>query len=84
MLDSLVETDDAVQDAWVRLSRADAREIENLGAWLTTVVARVALNMLRSHHDRFDGCLPLPESRQAPCQGLGARHPNAPSLPSAL
>src|SRR4051795_2414966 len=52
MLGSLSEADDAVQDAWLRLSRSDAEEIENLGAWLTTVVARVSLNMLRSRATR--------------------------------
>jgi RNA polymerase sigma-70 factor (ECF subfamily) len=52
MLGSLSEADDAVQDAWLRLSRVDADEIENLGGWLTTVVARVALNMLRSRKTR--------------------------------
>src|ERR1700754_4224434 len=48
MLGSATEADDAVQEAWLRLSRSDADEIENLGGWLTTVVARVALNMLRT------------------------------------
>ena len=48
MLGSLSEADDAVQEAWLRLSRSDADEIENLGGWLTTVVGRVCLNMLRS------------------------------------
>jgi RNA polymerase sigma factor (sigma-70 family) len=48
MLGSRVEADDAVQEAWLRLSRSDTSEIENLGGWLTTVVARVALDMLRS------------------------------------
>ncbi len=52
MLGSLSEADDAVQDAWIRVSRADAGEVENLGAWLTTIVARVSLNMLRSRHTR--------------------------------
>jgi len=52
MLGSLSEADDAVQDAWLRLSRADTSEVENLGGWLTTVVARVSLNMLRSRHSR--------------------------------
>jgi RNA polymerase sigma-70 factor, ECF subfamily len=52
MLGSLSEADDAVQEAWVRLSRMDAGEIENLGAWLTTVVGRVSLNMLRSRRSR--------------------------------
>src|ERR671937_112668 len=52
MLGSLSEADDAVQDAWLRLSRADTNEVENLRAWLTTIVARVALNMLRSRKTR--------------------------------
>ena len=52
MLGSLSEADDAVQEAWLRLSRSDASEIENLGAWLTTVVGRVSLNMLRSRRQR--------------------------------
>jgi RNA polymerase sigma factor (sigma-70 family) len=57
MLGSLSEADDAVQEAWVRLSRSDAEEIENLGGWLTTVVARVCLNMLRARKTRRE--LPL-------------------------
>jgi RNA polymerase sigma factor (sigma-70 family) len=52
MLGSLSEADDAVQEAWLRLSRSDADEIDNLGAWLTTVVGRVSLNMLRSRRTR--------------------------------
>src|SRR5262249_38902055 len=44
--------DDAVQEAWLRLSRSDAGEVENLGGWLTTVVARVCLDMLRSRKSR--------------------------------
>ena len=52
MLGSRVEADDAVQEAWLRLSRSDTSEIENLGGWLTTVVARVALDMLRSRASR--------------------------------
>ena len=52
MLGSLSEADDAVQEAWLRLSRTDSSEIENLGGWLTTVVARVALKMLRSRNLR--------------------------------
>ncbi len=52
MLGSLSEADDAVQDAWLRLSRADTSEVENLDGWLTTVVARVSLNMLRSRNLR--------------------------------
>ena len=52
MLGSLTEADDAVQEAWLRLSRSDADEIENLRAWLTTVVARVSLDMLQSRKRR--------------------------------
>src|SRR5437764_6829130 len=52
MLGSLSEADDAVQDTWLRLSRSGAGEVENLGGWLTTVVARVCLNMLRSRNVR--------------------------------
>jgi RNA polymerase sigma-70 factor, ECF subfamily len=52
MLGSVSEADDAVQDAWIRLSRSDTSEVQNLGPWLTTVVARVALNMLRSRKAR--------------------------------
>jgi RNA polymerase sigma factor (sigma-70 family) len=52
MLGSLAEADDAVQDAWLRLSGGGAGEVENLGGWLTTVVARVCLNMLRSRNLR--------------------------------
>lgn len=52
MLGSLVEVDDAVQEAWLRLSRSDISSIENLGGWLTTVVARVCLDMLRSRKSR--------------------------------
>jgi RNA polymerase sigma factor (sigma-70 family) len=52
MLGSLSEADDAVQESWLRLSRSDADDIDNLGAWLTTVVARVSLNMLRSRDTR--------------------------------
>src|ERR671915_1102897 len=52
MLGSLSEVDDAVQEAWLRLSRADSADIDNLGGWLTTVVARVCLDMLRSRQSR--------------------------------
>ncbi len=52
MLGSVSEADDAVQEAWLRLSRSDADEIENLRAWLTTVVGRVSLSMLRSRRTR--------------------------------
>jgi RNA polymerase sigma factor (sigma-70 family) len=64
MLGSLSEADDAVQEAWLRLSRTDSDAIENMGGWLTTVVARVSLNMLRSRDARREeplaGRLPDP------------------------
>jgi RNA polymerase sigma-70 factor, ECF subfamily len=64
MLGSLSEADDAVQDAWLRLSRSDTSEVANLGGWLTTVVARVCLNMLQSRRTRreepLDGHAPDP------------------------
>src|SRR5687768_9084035 len=52
MLGSTSETDDAVQEAWLRLARSDASNVGNLRAWLTTVVARVSLDMLRSRKAR--------------------------------
>src|SRR5438128_11194559 len=52
MLGSTGEVDDAVQETWLRLSRSDTNSVENLGGWLTTVVARVCLDMLRSRQSR--------------------------------
>jgi RNA polymerase sigma factor (sigma-70 family) len=52
MLGTVEEADDAVQEAWIRLSRTDESSVENLGAWLTTVVSRVALDMLRARRSR--------------------------------
>ncbi|PZS34555.1 MAG: RNA polymerase subunit sigma-70 [Pseudonocardiales bacterium] len=64
MLGSSAEADDAVQEAWLRLSRADASDLQNLGGWLRTVVARVSLDMLRARRSRredfLDGDLPEP------------------------
>jgi len=64
MLGSLAEADDAVQEAWLRLSRSNSDEVENLGGWLTTVVGRVCLDMLRSRvarrEDPLDVHLPDP------------------------
>ena len=57
MLGSLTEADDAVQDAWLRVSRSGAGEVDNLGGWLTTIVARVCLNMLRSRNLRREESL---------------------------
>lgn len=69
MLGSLSEADDAIQEAWLRLSRADATQIENLGGWLTTVVARVCLDMLRSRSSRreepFDVNVPEPVANRS-------------------
>src|SRR5688572_14030845 len=85
MLGSLSDADDAVQEAWLRLSRTDASRVENLGGWLTTVVARVSLNMLRSRNvrreepivhfaepivDRADGTDPEHEALLADSVGL--------------
>jgi RNA polymerase sigma factor (sigma-70 family) len=63
MLGSLSEADDAVQDAWVRVSQAGADDVENMGGWLTTIVARVCLNMLRARTTRRETSLeePLPD-----------------------
>src|SRR5690349_14033723 len=52
MLGSLSDADDAVQESWLRLSRSDFGDVQNLGAWLTTVVARVCLNILRARSTR--------------------------------
>src|SRR5262245_33466578 len=86
MLGSLSEADDAVQEAWLRVSRTDASAVENLGGWLTTVVGRVSLNMLRSRKarreeplgvhlpdpilDRADGMSPEHEALLADSVGL--------------
>jgi RNA polymerase sigma-70 factor (ECF subfamily) len=64
ILGSLSEADDAVQEAWLRLRRTDAEQIDSLDRWLTTVVARICLNMLRSRRTRaeepLEGLLPEP------------------------
>src|SRR5262247_3597888 len=52
LLGSMTDADDAVQDTWLRLTGADTSEVENLGGWLTTIVARISLNMLRSRRHR--------------------------------
>jgi RNA polymerase sigma-70 factor (ECF subfamily) len=76
MLGSLSEADDAVQEAWLRLSRSEADEIENLGGWLTTVVARVSLNMLRSRTTRRQEPLGghLPDPIVDPADGTDPEH----------
>src|SRR5262245_36577235 len=76
MLGSLTEADDAVQEAWLRLSRTDASEVENLGGWLTTVVARVSLNMLRSRTTRREEPLGvhLPDPILDRADGMSPEH----------
>jgi RNA polymerase sigma factor (sigma-70 family) len=78
MLGSLSEADDAVQEAWLRLSRSDANAIENLRAWLTTVVARVSLNVLRSRRSRreepLDVDVHMPEPIVSHADGVDPEH----------
>jgi RNA polymerase sigma factor (sigma-70 family) len=76
MLGSLTEADDAVQEAWLRLSRTDAGKVENLGGWLTTVVARVSLNMLRSRKARREEPIDLrfPDPIVDRADGLDPEH----------
>src|SRR5215471_4717722 len=76
MLGSLSEADDAVQDAWLRLSRADTSDVQNLRAWLTTVVARVALNTLRSRKTRREQSLDVhvPDPVIDPTDGTDPEH----------
>jgi RNA polymerase sigma factor (sigma-70 family) len=71
MLGSLTEADDAVQESWLRLSRSDVGEVRNLGGWLTTVVCRVCLDMLRSRRSRREEPLEvyLPDPIVAPLDG---------------
>jgi RNA polymerase sigma factor (sigma-70 family) len=59
MLGSLSEADDAVQETWLRLARTDTSDVQNLGGWLTTVMARVCLNVLRSRRTRKEEPLPV-------------------------
>src|SRR3954462_6782868 len=76
MLGSVTEADDAVQEAWIRLSRTGADDIENLRAWLTTVVARICLNLLRSRATRREGSLEthLPDLVVGPASGVDPEH----------
>ncbi|MBB6348154.1 RNA polymerase sigma factor SigJ [Nonomuraea muscovyensis] len=71
MLGSLAEADDAVQEAWLRLSRTDTSDVTNLGGWLTTVVGRVCLDMLRSRTSRREGSFEehLPDPVVSPADG---------------
>ena len=76
MLGSLSEADDAVQEAWLRLNRTDADAIENLDGWLTTVVARVSLNMLRARRTRREESIDaqLPEPILDRADGMNPEH----------
>ena len=79
MLGSLAEADDAVQEAWLRLSRSDTNGVENLGGWLTTVVGRVCLDMLRSRRSRREEPLGahVPDPLVSPGDGI---HPEQEAL----
>jgi RNA polymerase sigma factor (sigma-70 family) len=76
MLGSLNEADDAVQEAWLRLSRSEVSGIENLGGWLTTVVARVCLNQLRSRNSRREQPLGvhMPDPVVSRADGVNPEH----------
>ena len=71
MLGSLSEADDAVQESWLRLSRSDTSGVANLGGWLTTVVARVCLDMLRSRRSRGEVSLDTHGPEPAVSRGEG-------------
>jgi RNA polymerase sigma factor (sigma-70 family) len=79
MLGSLSEVDDAVQEAWLRLSRAESTAIDNLGGWLTTVVARVCLDMLRSRQSRREEPLP-PDAPEPVATGIRGSSPEQEAL----
>lgn len=76
MLGSYAEADDALQEAWIRLDRADTSDVENLTAWLTTVVARICLNVLRSRATRREDPLDphVPDPVVVPAAGGGPEH----------
>jgi RNA polymerase sigma-70 factor (ECF subfamily) len=80
-LGSASEADDAVQEAWLRLSRTDPATIENLGGWLTTVVARLCLNMLAGRRDQPVGMyLPEPAAGEATASEIGGVDPEREAL----
>jgi RNA polymerase sigma-70 factor (ECF subfamily) len=74
VLGSASEADDAVQEAWLRFSRSGADEVENLGGWLTTIVARVSLNMLHSRRSRREEPMDPPAIDQADRAGTDPEH----------
>src|ERR687894_189598 len=71
MLGSLSEADDALQETWLRLSRSDTSDVENLGGWLTTVVGRVCLDMLRSRRSRREESLGQSPGARMPERAAG-------------
>jgi RNA polymerase sigma-70 factor (ECF subfamily) len=74
MLGSRSDAEDALQESWVRISRADAAEIANLGGWLTTVVARVCLDMLRSRKSRREDLIADDPRTREPSTEQGPEH----------
>ena len=84
MLGSLAEADDAVQDAWLRSAGQETDDIENFGGWLTTIVAHVCLNMLRTRNNRRGERLELhlPDPVISPMGDLQPR--TRPCLPSSV
>src|SRR5690348_8793199 len=87
MLGSHAEADDAVQNAWLRLSRADTAEVANLAGWLTTVVSRECLNMLRARRNRreepFAGTTTEPFTAEPSAAGPSSAGPSS-AGPSAM
>lgn len=86
MRGSLSEADDAVREAWLRVSRADAGGVENLDGWLTTVVARVCLNMLRARKSRREEpwAYTCPSRSRAAYAAGSTEHPRCPTPISAV
>src|SRR5919109_861970 len=76
MLGSLSDAEDAVQESWLRFSRADTSAVENLGGWLTTVVVRVCLDMLRARTSRREDPLEthLPDPLVSPADAIDPEH----------
>jgi RNA polymerase sigma factor (sigma-70 family) len=81
LLGSLTDAEDAVQDTWLRLGKADISEVENLGGWLTTVVARVSLNMLRSRRRETPVGDSWPAAAEAAAAAPGAVGPSGAADP---
>lgn len=80
MLGSLGEAEDAVQEAWLRLERSEAGDIANLGGWLTTVVGRVCLDMLRTRKSRREDSLDDEDAPEPPVDAQGGGNPESEAL----